>query len=103
MRERKQPRYRTTKRRRLRNYTLQLFIHRTFAVPRHNHLLVLELLSHVPQSTPRDLDPGLGEEGTGAEHESDVDGGVDWVDDGLFESLGKGHVVGDSADGSELG
>jgi hypothetical protein len=35
-------------------------------------------------------------------HEGDIDGGVDGVEDGFFESLGRGHVVGDSADGSEL-
>jgi hypothetical protein len=67
-----------------------------------NHLLALKLLGNVTRSTPRELDLGLGEEGTGAEHENDVGGSVDWADDGFFESLGRGHV-GDSADGLELG
>jgi hypothetical protein len=44
-----------------------------------HHLLVLELLSDVTRTAARDLDPGLGEEVTGADYECDVDGSADGV------------------------
>jgi hypothetical protein len=53
-------------------------------------LLILKLLGNIARTAARDLNPSLGEEGTGAE-------------DGFFESLRGRHVVGDSADGSEWG
>ena len=43
-----------------------------------------------------DLNPGLREEGTGTEHKSDVDSGVNGVKDGFFKSVGRRHVVRDS-------
>ena len=67
----------------------------------HGYRLILKLRSDVPRS--RGFNPGPGEQGTSAEHKRDVDGGVDGVEDGVFESLGRRHVVGDSTDGSELG
>jgi hypothetical protein len=72
-------------------------------MPSYDRLLILRLRTDVPRATPRDLDPGLGGQRTSAKHKHDGDGGVDRVQDSFFESLRRGHVVGDSTDGSELG
>ena len=50
----------------------------------HNHLLILELLGNFARARARDLNPGLGEDGTGADNEGNVDDGVDGgKEDGL--------------------
>lgn len=80
--------------------------HGGLSVSSHYHLLLLELLRHLRTHKmkcqwaflirgtdvmrarghtyifgrrSRDLNPGLGEEGTGAEHEHDVDDGVNGI------------------------
>mmetsp|Transcript_41179 Transcript_41179/g.64341 ORF Transcript_41179/g.64341 Transcript_41179/m.64341 type:complete len:373 (-) Transcript_41179:246-1364(-) len=68
----------------------------------HHHLLVPQLLRHIVGGGARDLDPRLGEEGTGGEDEDDVEEGVHWVRDDLSEAGGGGHVVGHSPDRTHL-
>lgn len=43
------------------------------------HLLVLQLLGDVTRTAARDFDPGLGEDGTCAQHEGNVDYSVDGI------------------------
>lgn len=68
----------------------------------HDHLVVLELLSHLARTTSRDLDPGLGEESACGQGERDVNEGVNWVGNDFLESVRRRHVVGKTADGVEL-
>jgi hypothetical protein len=70
---------------------------------RNDHLLVLQLLRDVSGSGTGDLDPGLGEEGAGGEHEDDVDGGVNRVGDDFSEGARGGHVVNEAGTSEELG
>lgn len=69
----------------------------------HDKTLVLELLRDITGSGARDLNPGLGEEGTGNQHEGDVDSGVDGVEESLSEVQRRRHVVGNTRGGVELG
>lgn len=69
----------------------------------HDKTLVLELLGHVTGSGARDLDPGLGEESAGNQHEGNVDSGVDRVEESLLEVQRGRHVVGDTRGGVQLG
>lgn len=84
------------------NHTLELLVHALLTVARHDKTLVLELLGHVTGSGARDLDPGLGEESTGNQHEGNVDSGVDRVEEGLLEVQRGRHVVGDTRGGVKL-
>lgn len=69
----------------------------------HDHSLVFKLASYISWSRAGDFDPGLGEECTGCEHECDVNRGVDGIYESFLDGVGRGHVVGDSRDGRELG
>ena len=69
----------------------------------HDKTLVLELLSNITGSGAGDLNPGLGEESTGNQHESDVDGSVDRVQESLLEVQRRRHVVGNTGGGVKLG
>ena len=69
----------------------------------HDKTLVLELLGNVTGSRAGNLNPGLGEEGAGHEHERNVDGGVNRVEKSLREVQRGRHVVGNTRRGVELG
>ena len=45
----------------------------------HDHLLLPELLGNVLGRAAGHIDPGLGEEGAGTEHEEDVEERVDGI------------------------
>lgn len=66
------------------------------------HALVLELLGDVTGSRAGNLDPGLGEDGTGGDDEGNVDDGVQWVDEGSLERVWSRDVVCDTGDGGQL-
>jgi hypothetical protein len=83
--------------------TLELLVHALFTVTRHDETLVLELLGNVTGSGAGNLNPGLGEEGAGNEHEGDVNSGVDGVEESLLEVQRRRHVVGDTGGSVELG
>lgn len=83
--------------------TLQLLVHALLTVTRHDETLVLELLGNITGSGARNLNPGLGEEGTGDKHEGDVDGSVDRVEESLLEVERRRHVVSDTGSSVELG
>lgn len=71
-------------------------------MPCKSHILVLQLLGHIPRTRARNFDPSLGEEGTGGDNEGDVDDGVEGVLEGRGERMRSGHVVGDTGDGAQL-
>ena len=73
--------------------------HRLLAVAAHHHLLLLQLLGDVLGTAARHLDPGLAEEGAAAEHEDDVEHGVDRVLHQMAERLRRREVVAEAADG----
>jgi hypothetical protein len=83
--------------------TLKLLVHALLTVTRHDETLVLELLSNVTGSGAGDLNPGLGEEGAGNEHESDVHSSVDGIEESLLEVKRRRHVVSDTGGGVKLG
>jgi len=62
-----------------RDVSVQLVNHRRVAVTSHDHLLLLQLLGHIFSARARHVNPRLREEGAGAEHEDDVENGVDRV------------------------
>ena len=68
----------------------------------HHKTLILELLGNITRGRARDFNPGLREESTGDEHETDVNGCVNWVDNGLLEVERRGHVVSNSGSSVEL-
>lgn len=84
------------------NDTLELLVHALLTVTGHDETLVLELLGNIAGSGAGHLNPGLGEEGTGDEHEGDIDRRVDGVQKSLLEVKGRGHVVGDTRSSVEL-
>lgn len=69
---------------------------------RHDEALVLELLGNVTGSGAGNLNPGLGEEGAGNKHESDIDSSVDGVEESLLEVERRGHVVSNTGGGVKL-
>lgn len=93
----------TTKSSSSRNNTLQLLVHALLTVTSHHQTLVLELLGNVTRGGARNLNPGLGEEGTGNKHESDVHSSVNRVKESLLEVQGRRHVVGNTRSSVELG
>lgn len=68
----------------------------------HHETLVLQLLGNVTRSRARDLDPGLGEQCAGNQHEADVHGRVDGVEEGLLEVQRRRHVIGNTRRSVEL-
>lgn len=86
-----------------RDDALELLVHGTLTVSGHNHLLFLELFGNVPRAASRNLNPGLGEQCTGRQSEGDVDEGVNGVEEGSGQSVGRRHVIRDTADGAKLG
>ena len=83
--------------------TLELLVHALLTVTRHDQTLVLELLGNIARSGAGNLNPGLGEESAGNEHEGDVDSGVDGVEESLLEVQRGGHIVGNTRRGEKLG
>ena len=69
----------------------------------HNHLLFLELFGNVPGTASGNLNPGLGEQSTGRQGEGNVNEGVDGVEEGSGQSVGRRYVVGDATNGAKLG
>lgn len=82
--------------------TLQLLVHALLTVTRHDETLVLELLGNITGSGARNLNPGLGEESAGDEHEGDVDSSVDRIEESLLEVERGRHVVSDTGSSVEL-
>ena len=66
------------------------------------HLLVLELLGDIARTASRNFNPGLGEDGTGACNESDINHGVNWVEENSFDSVRRRHVISDTRYRGEL-
>ena len=85
-----------------RDDALELTVHALVTVTGHNHTLLLELLGDITRAGARNLDPGLGEDGAGGEHEGDVDDGVDGVEERGLDGVRRGHVVRDTGDGRKL-
>mmetsp|Transcript_968 Transcript_968/g.2773 ORF Transcript_968/g.2773 Transcript_968/m.2773 type:complete len:207 (-) Transcript_968:935-1555(-) len=85
------------------NVTIELLHDGGLPVALEGHLLVLELLSDVARGGPRDLDPELGEEPACREDEDEVEDCAERVGDGVGEGGGAGDVVGEAADGVDLG
>ncbi len=83
--------------------TLKFPVHALLTVTSHDETLVLELLRNITRGRARNLNPSLGEEGAGNEHKGDVNSGVDRVEERLLEVERRGHVVGDTGSGVELG
>jgi hypothetical protein len=72
-------------------------------VTRHDETLILELLSNITGSGAGNLNPSLGEEGAGNEHEGDVHSSVDGVEESLLEVQRRRHVVSDTGGSVKLG
>lgn len=68
----------------------------------HNKTLVLQLFGDVSWAGAGNLNPGLGEDSAGDEHVDDVDGCVDWVEEGVGEVERWGHVVCEARNSIEL-
>ena len=84
------------------NDTLELLVHALLTVTRHDETLIFQLLGDVTGSGAGDLNPSLGEEGTGDEHEGDVNSSVDGVEKSLLEVQGRRHVIGDTGGSVQL-
>lgn len=68
----------------------------------HDETLILQLLGDIAWRRAGNLNPGLGEDSAGREHESNVDDRVDWVQKSFAEVDWWGHVVSKTGDGVEL-
>ena len=62
------------------------------------HLLFFQLFGDVFGTGSRDVDPGLGEEGARAEHEGDVEQGVDGIGQHRLQRLGGREIVAETSD-----
>ena len=69
----------------------------------HHHLLLPQLLGHVLGAGAGHVDPGLVEEGAGAEHERDVEDGVDRVRQHRPQGLVRRQVAAEPVDGGRHG
>ena len=69
---------------------------------RVHHLLVFQLLRNIARARTRNLNPGLGEESTGCQHEGDIDGSVDGVQNSLLHCVGRRHVIRNPRFGNKL-
>lgn len=78
-----------------RDITVKLLLEggKRVAVALDKHLLLFELLGDIGSRGTRNLNPGLGKEGTGREHEDNVEDGMQWVCSHLGEALGRGDVI----------
>mmetsp|Transcript_1225 Transcript_1225/g.1865 ORF Transcript_1225/g.1865 Transcript_1225/m.1865 type:complete len:403 (+) Transcript_1225:421-1629(+) len=65
----------------------------------HNHLVIPQLLSYITRTGSRDLNPSLGEEGTGSQDEDEVEDSMEGIVNDLSEGGGWRDVVCDSSDG----
>ena len=63
------------------------------------YLLFSELLGHILGGAARHVDPCLGEEGAGSQHEGDVEEGVDGVRQHRRQRLGGREVVAETPHG----
>ena len=68
-----------------------------------NHLLVLQLFGDVPRTASRNLNPSLGKERTGCDNKGDIESGVNGINEGFFDSVRWGNVVGKTGYSTELG
>ena len=82
--------------------TLELLVDRGVTVAGKSHALVLELPGDIAGSRAGNLDPGLGEDGTGSDDECDVNDGVKRVNERSLERVGCRDVVRDARDSREL-
>jgi len=76
-----------------RNVPVEFMDHGGLPVTPHHHLLFLQLFCHIFSRRARHLNPGLGEKGTGSQHENNVDAGVDWVIQDIPKRLWRREVV----------
>ena len=83
---------------RRRNVAVELVDHGLIAVAAHDHLLLLELLGDVLGARAAHVYPRLGEEGARAEHEDDVEHGVDGIVDHRLEVLRRREIVAQATD-----
>lgn len=86
-----------------RNDPLELLVHALLTVAGHHKTLILELLGDIARGRARDLNPGLGEQGAGDQHECDVHSRVNGVKESLLEVEGRRHVVSDTRSSVKLG
>lgn len=68
----------------------------------HNESLILKLLCDIAWRRARNLNPGLGEDGAGNQHVSDVHSGVDWVEECIGEVQWWRHIVCDTRGSEKL-
>ena len=68
----------------------------------HDETLILELLGHISGAGAGNLNPGLGEDGTGGQHVDDVNNGVDGVNESIGEVQWGRHVVDETGGSEEL-
>ena len=66
------------------------------------HLLVAQLLGDVARGLAGDLDPALGEERAGHQHEQDVHKSVNGINPNVAERVGRRDVVRQAADRNGL-
>jgi len=79
---------------------LLLYLHVTVALD--DHLLLLELLSHISGGGASDFDPSLREQRTSGEHEGDVEDGVERVGRDIGQRRRRRDVINQTAGGDEL-
>ena len=101
------------------NVTIELVHHWLLSMATHHHLLLFQLFgnlnvsekrrwdyqplttehTHIFGWTSRHINPGLGKEGTGSQHETDVDDGMNWVVYDTSKALGGTEIVAETTGG----
>jgi len=71
-------------------------------VASHYETLIFKLLGDISWAGARNLNPGLGEDGTGNKHVDNVDRGVDRVQESFGEVQRRRHVVCETRDSEKL-
>mmetsp|Transcript_22696 Transcript_22696/g.63031 ORF Transcript_22696/g.63031 Transcript_22696/m.63031 type:complete len:261 (-) Transcript_22696:871-1653(-) len=87
-----------------RNVAVELLLQRLgiVTVTPEEHLLLFQLLGNIVRRGARHLDPDLGEEGAGGEHEDNVENTVQGVCHSLSDGAWRRHVVDQAADRNHL-
>lgn len=75
------------------NNTLELFVHTLLTVTSHDQTLLFQLLGNITRARSGNLDPGLGEHSAGGEHEQNIEGSVEWINESIGKVEWGRHVV----------
>ena len=83
--------------------TVETLLHLVITMSSNDHLLFTELTGNITSRRTRNLDPSLGEEGTGTQHKGQVEESVERIREQLSNSGRRRDVISKSTNRDSLG